>query len=42
MREITPTGIVMDDGTAHDVDVIIYGTGFHASKFLTPMTVTGR
>ena len=40
--EITPSGIVMEDGTAHDVDVIIYGTGFHASKFLTPMTVTGR
>ena len=39
---ITPSGIVMQDGTAHEVDVIIYGTGFHASKFLTPMTVTGR
>ena len=22
--------------------MIIYGTGFQASKFLTPMTVTGR
>ena len=32
----------MEDGAALDVDVIIYGTGFHASKFLTPMTVTGR
>ena len=42
IREITPTGIVTADGTAHDVDVIIYGTGFQASKFLTPMTVTGR
>jgi 4-hydroxyacetophenone monooxygenase len=42
IREITPTGIVMADGTAHDVDVIIYGTGFQASKFLTPMQVTGR
>ncbi|HEX4820630.1 MAG TPA: NAD(P)/FAD-dependent oxidoreductase [Acidimicrobiales bacterium] len=42
IREITPTGIEMQDGTAHDVDVIIYGTGFKASKFLTPMTVTGR
>ena len=26
----------------HEVDVIIYGTGFQASKFLTPMKVTGR
>jgi len=42
IREITPTGIVTADGTAHDVDVVIYGTGFTASKFLTPMTVTGR
>jgi 4-hydroxyacetophenone monooxygenase len=40
--EITPTGIVTADGVAHDVDVIIYGTGFQASKFLTPMKVTGR
>jgi 4-hydroxyacetophenone monooxygenase len=42
IREITPTGIVTADGVAHDVDVIIYGTGFQASKFLTPMKVTGR
>ncbi len=39
---IGPTGLRMADGTAHDVDVIIYGTGFQASRFLTPMTVTGR
>ena len=39
---ITPTGIAMADGTQHDLDVIIYGTGFTASKFLTPMQVTGR
>ncbi len=39
---ITPTGIVTADGEAYDVDVIIYGTGFQASKFLTPMQVTGR
>jgi 4-hydroxyacetophenone monooxygenase len=42
IREITPTGVVTSDGEEHDVDVIIYGTGFQASKFLTPMTVTGR
>jgi 4-hydroxyacetophenone monooxygenase len=42
IREITPDGVVTADGVAHDVDVIIYGTGFQASKFLTPMTVTGR
>jgi 4-hydroxyacetophenone monooxygenase len=42
IREITPRGVVTADGQEHQVDVIIYGTGFQASKFLTPMTVTGR
>ena len=42
LREITPKGLVTADGEEHQVDVIIYGTGFHASKFLTPMKVTGR
>jgi 4-hydroxyacetophenone monooxygenase len=41
IREVTPTGIVTVDGTAYDVDVIVYGTGFQASHFLTPMRVTG-
>ncbi len=41
IREITPTGIVTVDGTAYDVDVIVYGTGFEASHFLEPMQVTG-
>jgi 4-hydroxyacetophenone monooxygenase len=44
--EITPRGVVTVDDTGarqeHEVDVIIYGTGFQASRFLTPMTVTGR
>jgi 4-hydroxyacetophenone monooxygenase len=39
---ITPEGVVTADGVARDVDVIIYGTGFQASKFLTPMKVVGR
>ncbi|MGD9704305.1 MAG: flavin-containing monooxygenase [Acidimicrobiia bacterium] len=42
IKEITPTGIVTRDGVEHTVDVIIYGTGFRASEFLTPMKVTGR
>ena len=39
---ITPTGVATVDGTHHDLDVIVHGTGFAASKFLTPMTVRGR
>lgn len=39
---ITPAGIVTADGVEHAVDVIVYGTGFQASRFLTPMQITGR
>ena len=39
---ITPKGVRTADGVEHEVDVLIYGTGFTASKFLTPMTVRGR
>jgi 4-hydroxyacetophenone monooxygenase len=42
IREITPTGVVGADGTEHEVDAIVYGTGFLASQFLSPMKVTGR
>jgi 4-hydroxyacetophenone monooxygenase len=41
IAEITEAGVSMEDGTTHALDVIIYGTGFHASKFLMPMKVTG-
>lgn len=40
--EINETGLVTDTGEQHDVDVIIYGTGFHAGRFLWPMKVVGR
>jgi 4-hydroxyacetophenone monooxygenase len=39
---IEPSGVRTEDGAAHDVDVIVYATGFQASRFLTPMRVTGR
>ncbi|MEI7573973.1 MAG: NAD(P)/FAD-dependent oxidoreductase, partial [Phenylobacterium sp.] len=42
ITEITETGIITADGTARDFDVIIYGTGFYASKFLEPMKIRGR
>jgi 4-hydroxyacetophenone monooxygenase len=40
--EITPRGVKTKDGKEYDVDVIIYGTGFHASRFLSPMVFKGR
>jgi len=42
IQRITPKGIVDGDGVEHEIDVLIYGTGFTASKFLTPMKVVGR
>jgi 4-hydroxyacetophenone monooxygenase len=42
IEEITERGIRTVDGVEHAVDVIIYGTGFEASRFLTPMRITGR
>ena len=42
IQRLTPRGIVTDDGVAHEVDVIIYATGFRHTDVLCPMTVTGR
>lgn len=42
IAEVTPTGVRTADGRLHEVDVIIYGTGFKATEFLAPMTITGR
>jgi 4-hydroxyacetophenone monooxygenase len=42
VRRVSETGIVSADGTHHDVDAIVFATGFHASDYLYPMTVRGR
>jgi 4-hydroxyacetophenone monooxygenase len=42
IRRINETGIEGNDGTQYDVDVIVYATGFHATEYLFPMTITGR
>ncbi len=42
IERITPDGVVTADGRTHPVDVIVYATGFEASRFLMPMGVTGR
>jgi 4-hydroxyacetophenone monooxygenase len=42
IQRIEPTGIIAGDGSRHDVDVIVYATGFRADEFLYPMTITGR
>ncbi len=42
ITKITPKGVVTADGVEHEVDVLIYGTGFTASSFLSGLTVKGR
>ncbi len=42
IREITPRGIVCEDGSEYPVDLIVFATGFHANRFLWPMDVVGR
>ncbi|MQA04914.1 MAG: NAD(P)-binding protein [Streptosporangiales bacterium] len=42
IAEVTEKGVRTADGVEHEVDVLVYATGFRASEFLTPMQVTGR
>jgi 4-hydroxyacetophenone monooxygenase len=39
---IVPSGVAMRDGRTVEHDIIVYATGFSASRFLTPMRVVGR
>ena len=39
---IEADAIVTADGVRHPVDVIVFATGFHATKPLFPMTIVGR
>lgn len=41
VEEIRPRSIVDSDGVEHDVDTIIFATGFQATSFLAPMKVFG-
>lgn len=42
IRRITADGVETVDGRHHPADAIVYGTGFAATEFLAPMTITGR
>lgn len=38
---VEPTGVRTADGTLHELDVVILGTGFAATEFLAPMDLRG-
>ena len=42
IARITPTGIVMEDGTEHEIDVLICATGFDVANMLGKLTVLGK
>jgi 4-hydroxyacetophenone monooxygenase len=42
VTRMTPTGLVSEEGALHEVDVVVYGTGFKPEDYLFPMAVTGR
>tara|TARA_R110000823_G_scaffold210224_1_gene340390 strand:- start:1862 stop:3358 length:1497 start_codon:yes stop_codon:yes gene_type:complete len=42
IERIEKNGIRTVDGTLHELDVIVYATGFHADAFMRPMQVQGR
>ncbi len=42
IARIAPEGVVTVDGRTHGADVLIFGTGFYASRFLWPMRIVGR
>ncbi len=42
IERIESHGIRMQDGSFHELDVIVLATGFKADAFVRPMTITGR
>lgn len=41
IERVVPEGVQTRDGQLHPADVLIYGTGFAATEFLSPMQITG-
>ncbi|MBW0013700.1 NAD(P)/FAD-dependent oxidoreductase [Mycobacterium sp.] len=42
IRQIAAHGVITQDGTTHDADVIIYATGFRHTDVLWPLKILGR
>ena len=42
ISHVTEDAIVMKDGTVHPVDIVIFATGFAASRMLWPLEIQGR
>ncbi|MGW0048952.1 flavin-containing monooxygenase [Nocardia cyriacigeorgica] len=42
ITEVTPSGIRTADGRHHDIDLIVFATGFHPHNYMRPMNLRGR
>ncbi|MBB3666294.1 cation diffusion facilitator CzcD-associated flavoprotein CzcO [Prauserella sediminis] len=42
ITEITPAGIRTVDGREHEIDLIVFATGFHPHNYMRPMNLRGR
>lgn len=42
IERVTAKGVSTVDGAEHELDVLVYATGFHASRFLMPMEIVGH
>jgi len=42
IETVTPRGIQVRDGSHHELDAIVFATGFQANRFLWPMAIRGR
>ena len=42
VREVEPHAVVTETGQRHEVDAIVFGTGFQSHRFLWPMRIVGN
>ncbi len=42
IRGVTEAGVETENGEVREVDAIVYATGFKATEYLFPMSITGR
>ncbi|MEU7814343.1 NAD(P)/FAD-dependent oxidoreductase [Pseudonocardia sp. NPDC049154] len=42
VERVVPEGLVTPDGTVHELDVVVWATGFDTHAYTSPMTVHGR
>jgi cation diffusion facilitator CzcD-associated flavoprotein CzcO len=42
LGRVEPAGVVSDDGTLHELDVLVLATGYDAHAYMRPMRIEGR